>query len=95
MKDLPNLAVAVIIVDSKRVCLVKRAHDPFNGMWVLPGGFVGEKKQWRQLLCARQEKKPGLKYNYYHSLESRQPHTATQQSVLLTLFLLLGLCQAS
>ena len=32
--------VDVAIVDGNRVVLIKRKHDPFQGKWAFPGGFV-------------------------------------------------------
>jgi 8-oxo-dGTP diphosphatase len=39
----PAVTVDVIIVTrerSPRVLLIRRKHDPFAGMWAIPGGFV-------------------------------------------------------
>jgi 8-oxo-dGTP diphosphatase len=39
----PAVSVDVVIVTREkqpRVLLVRRKHDPFAGMWALPGGFV-------------------------------------------------------
>ncbi|WGI17099.1 NUDIX hydrolase [Methanonatronarchaeum sp. AMET-Sl] len=38
----PALAVDIIIVNSKNLVLIKRASDPYKGMWALPGGFIKE-----------------------------------------------------
>jgi 8-oxo-dGTP diphosphatase len=35
-----DVVVVVAIDHGYRVLFVKRAHDPFEGMWALPGGFV-------------------------------------------------------
>jgi len=60
MKDLKNLAVAVIIVDNKKVCLVKRGKDPFKGMWVLPGGHVGERETVEDAAIRESKEETGL-----------------------------------
>jgi ADP-ribose pyrophosphatase YjhB (NUDIX family) len=41
----PILGVGAIVIDSARVLLVERGHEPLKGYWSLPGGVleVGEK----------------------------------------------------
>jgi len=40
----PSLTADVVVVveegGGRRVLFIKRGHDPFEGMWALPGGFV-------------------------------------------------------
>lgn len=36
----PKVAAAVLIEEDGRVLLVRRAHEPFRGLWTLPAGFV-------------------------------------------------------
>jgi 8-oxo-dGTP diphosphatase len=36
----PKVAAAVLIEEDGRVLLVRRASDPFRGLWTLPAGFV-------------------------------------------------------
>jgi ADP-ribose pyrophosphatase YjhB (NUDIX family) len=36
----PKVAAAVLIEQNGRVLLVRRANDPFRGLWTLPAGFV-------------------------------------------------------
>ena len=41
----PAVTVDIVIVTRERkprVLLIRRKHDPFAGMWALPGGFVNE-----------------------------------------------------
>jgi 8-oxo-dGTP diphosphatase len=36
----PKVAAAVLIEEDGRVLLVRRANEPFRGLWTLPAGFV-------------------------------------------------------
>jgi len=36
----PKVAAAVLVVQDNRVLLVRRAGEPFRGLWTLPAGFV-------------------------------------------------------
>jgi len=36
----PKVAAAVLIEKNNRVLLIRRANDPFRGLWTLPAGFV-------------------------------------------------------
>lgn len=36
----PKVAAAVLVEDGTRVLLVRRANEPFRGLWTLPAGFV-------------------------------------------------------
>lgn len=36
----PKVAVSILLEQDGKVLLVRRAHEPFRGLWTLPGGFV-------------------------------------------------------
>lgn len=36
----PKVAAAVLVEQDGRVLLIRRAKDPFRGLWTLPAGFV-------------------------------------------------------
>jgi len=48
--------------DSKvEVLLIQRKHDPFAGMWALPGGFVDMEETVEQAVVRELEEETGLK----------------------------------
>jgi 8-oxo-dGTP diphosphatase len=52
----PALTVDLVLVTRERkprVLLIRRKHEPFEGMWALPGGFVDENEPLE--LAARRE----------------------------------------
>ena len=36
----PKVAAAVLVEQDERVLLVRRANEPFRGLWTLPAGFI-------------------------------------------------------
>lgn len=36
----PKVAAAVLVIQGERVLLVRRANEPYRGMWTLPAGFI-------------------------------------------------------
>jgi 8-oxo-dGTP diphosphatase len=36
----PKVAAAVLVKRDEHILLIRRAHEPFRGLWTLPAGFV-------------------------------------------------------
>ncbi len=36
----PKVAVTLLLEQDGKILLVRRAHEPFRGLWTLPGGFI-------------------------------------------------------
>lgn len=53
MTKIRALATDAVIVLGKEVVLLERAHSPFEGSWVLPGGFVEPDETAREA-CVRE-----------------------------------------
>lgn len=53
MVEVRALATDAVIVLDGEVLLLERAHPPFEGAWVLPGGLV-EPGETAQAACARE-----------------------------------------
>ena len=53
MAEIRALATDAVVVLEEEVVLLKRAHSPFEGSWVLPGGFVEPDETTREA-CVRE-----------------------------------------
>ncbi len=49
------VAADIVIIKDGRVLLIKRGHEPFKGMWALPGGRLEENESIEE--CAVREAK--------------------------------------
>lgn len=63
----PRPAVTADVVLFRRagneieILLIKRAHDPYQGMWALPGGFVDENEPLERAAARELEEETGVK----------------------------------
>ena len=55
-----EVAVDCVIVKDGKVLMVKRAHEPFNGYWVLPGGHVEQGETIRDAAVREMQEELGL-----------------------------------
>ncbi len=53
MGELRALATDAVVVHDSEIVLMKRAHEPYAGTWVLPGGLVEPGKTAREA-CIRE-----------------------------------------
>ena len=49
-----DIVIFTIVDDDLKVLLIQRSNEPYEGMWALPGGFVGldeslRRAAWREL----------------------------------------------
>ena len=61
MRGKPVLAVDVVIRTQGGAVLVKRARDPFEGKWAIPGGFVRYGERLEEAAMREAEEETGLK----------------------------------
>lgn len=57
----PKVAAAVLIEQSGKVLLTRRAGDPQKGLWVTPGGFIDYDEDPRHAAIRECEEETGLK----------------------------------
>jgi len=56
----PSLTTDGILVENDKILLVKRKHDPFKGMYALPGGFVEYGEKLEQSVVREIKEETGL-----------------------------------
>ena len=68
----PSVTVDVIIFTLRdndlQVLLVKRKHPPFEGMWAIPGGFVGIDESLEEAALRELEEETGVRDVYLEQL---------------------------
>ncbi len=57
----PSLTVDGIILQEQSILLIKRKHEPFQGKWALPGGFVEYGETTEQAVTREVSEETGLK----------------------------------
>lgn len=56
----PKVAAAVLVEQDGRVLLVRRANEPFRGLWTLPAGFVDADEDPARAAARECEEETGL-----------------------------------
>ena len=56
----PKLTVDGVLLEENELLLIQRRHDPFKGVWALPGGFVDYGETTEQALVREMEEETGL-----------------------------------
>ncbi len=82
----PMLTVDAVVFringEKPEVLLIQRKHDPFAGMWALPGGYVDMNETVEEAIVRELEEETGLKTNnlrqlYTFSAIGRDPRGRT------------------
>ena len=56
----PIVGVGAVVIDTDRVLLIKRAHEPLKGQWSLPGGRVELGETLEQAVAREVREETGL-----------------------------------
>jgi len=62
----PKLTVDGIVLEDKKILLIKRKNQPFKGMWALPGGFVEYDEKTEDATVREVLEETGLKTKINH-----------------------------
>jgi 8-oxo-dGTP diphosphatase len=65
----PKVAAAVLVEQGGRVLLVRRANEPFRGLWTLPAGFVDADEDPASAAARECEEETSLKVRVTRPLE--------------------------
>jgi ADP-ribose pyrophosphatase YjhB (NUDIX family) len=59
--ETPLIGVGAIVVESQRILLVKRGHEPLLGRWSIPGGLLEVGETLREAAIREAQEETGLK----------------------------------
>lgn len=65
----PKVAAAVLVEEQGRVLLVRRAMEPFRGLWTLPAGFINGGEDPAQAAARECLEETGLNVRVMHVLD--------------------------
>jgi 8-oxo-dGTP diphosphatase len=49
-----------VLIENGKILLIRRAKDPFKGMWALPGGIIEDNESAEQCLVREMKEETGL-----------------------------------
>ncbi len=94
--DYPHPAVTVDIVlftiqdDDLKVLLIRRAQEPFEGSWALPGGFVGNEESLKRAAWRELKEETGVHAGYLEQLHAfGRPRRDPRERVITVAYLAL------
>ena len=61
LRNFPMLVVDGVLIESGKICLVKRVDYPYIGWWVIPGGFVDKNERLTKAVVREFYEETGLK----------------------------------
>ena len=68
----PAPTAGVLVVEDKRVLLVKRRYEPYRGLWVMPSGYIEYKESASETAVREVEEEAGVSVELegIHAVES-------------------------
>jgi ADP-ribose pyrophosphatase YjhB (NUDIX family) len=83
----PASAAGVVVVEDGSVLLVKRRHDPYRGLWVIPSGFVELDEDVRATAVRETREETGLDVSLAGLLDVESCFDDPRGNALLVLYL--------
>jgi 8-oxo-dGTP diphosphatase len=82
----PASAAGVVVVEDGSVLLVKRRHDPYRGLWVIPSGFVEYGEDVRETAAREIREETGIEVSLEGLLAAESCFDDPRGNALLVLY---------